>query len=167
MLLLTLPLLAAGVVGAAPTVNPLYDQIFQADTQLFTAAFEACDAAKAAAMTTQDMEFFHDEGGKSASNRADFQHSIATMCDDQRAGVRPRLRRALVKESLQVFPMQQDRALEMGDHRFYQRVGGGPERLTGEARFVHLWRRVEGRWELERVISYDHHGVKEKSGKED
>ena len=160
MALLALSLLAAALVGTGTQSDTLHEQILQADSQLFAAAFDQCDAAKAANMTTQDMEFFHDKGGKSSSNRAEFAHSIATICQDQQSGDRPRLRRAL-QGTPQVFPMQQDRALEIGTHRFYQRSRDGHERVSGEARFVHLWRNVEGDWQLERVISYDHQPLHE------
>jgi hypothetical protein len=30
------------------------------------------------------------------------------------------------------------------------------ERWVGQARFIQVWRRVDGRWLAERVISYDH-----------
>ncbi|WP_111151506.1 DUF4440 domain-containing protein [Stenotrophomonas maltophilia] len=133
MLLLTLPLLAAGLA----------------------AAFEACDADKAAAMTTQDMEFFHDKDGKSASNREDFRRSVANMCSNGRKGGWS-LRRERVESSLQVFPLHDERALEIGDHRFHERGKYGVERWVGQARFIQVWRRVDGRWLAERVISYDH-----------
>ncbi len=86
MLLLTLPLLAAGLAAAPAPSDDLREQIRQADTQLFAAAFEACDADKAAAMTTEDMEFFHDKDGKSASSREDFRRSVANMCSNARKG---------------------------------------------------------------------------------
>ncbi|XQU17221.1 nuclear transport factor 2 family protein [Stenotrophomonas pavanii] len=123
MLLLTLPLLAAGLVAAPAPADTLRAQIRQADTQLFAAAFEACDADKAAAMTTEDMEFFHDKDGKSASNREDFRRSVASLCDSTRKGGW-RLRRERVEPSLQVFPLHDERALEIGDHRFYERGKG-------------------------------------------
>ncbi|MGF6419691.1 ketosteroid isomerase-like protein [Stenotrophomonas sp. AN71] len=155
MLLLTLPLLAAGLAVTPTASDDLREQIRQADTQLFSVAFEACDADKAAAMTTEDMEFFHDKDGKSASNREDFRRSVANMCSNARKGGW-HLRRELVEPSLQVFPLYEGRALEMGDHRFYERDAKGVERWTGQARFIQVWRRVDGRWLAERVISYDH-----------
>ncbi len=150
MLLLTLPLLAAGLPA-----DDLRQQIRQADTQLFAVAFEACDADRAAAMTTEDMEFFHDKDGKSASNREDFRRSVANMCSNAREGGWS-LRRELVEPSLQVFPLRDERALEIGDHRFHERGKDGVERWVGQARFIQVWRRVDGRWLAERVISYDH-----------
>ncbi|MCF3486067.1 DUF4440 domain-containing protein [Stenotrophomonas maltophilia] len=155
MLLLTLPLLAAGLVAAPAPPDDLREQIRQADTQLFAMAFEACDADKAAAMTTEDMEFFHDKDGKSASSREDFRGSVASLCDSTRKGGW-RLRRERVEPSLQVFPLHDERALEIGDHRFYERGKDGVERWVGQARFIQVWRRVDGHWLAERVISYDH-----------
>jgi len=61
-----------------------------------------------------------------------------------------------VESSLQVFPLHDERALETGDHRFYERGKDGVERWTGQARFIQVWRRVDGHWLAERVISYDH-----------
>lgn len=153
MLLLTLPLLAAGLVAAPAPPDDLREQIRQADTQLFAMAFEACDADKAAAMTTEDIEFFHDKDGKSASNREDFRRSVASLCDNARKGGW-RLRRELVDSS--VFPLHDERALEIGDHRFHERGKDGVEHWVGQARFIQVWRRVDGHWLAERVISYDH-----------
>lgn len=155
MLLFTLPLLAAGLAAAPTAPDTLREQIRQADTQLFAAAFEDCDADKAASMTTRDMEFFHDKDGKSASNRDDFRRSVAALCERTRAN-QIRLRRELVESSLQVFPLHDERALEIGDHRFHERDAKGVERWTGQARFIQVWRRVDGQWQVERVISYDH-----------
>lgn len=155
MLLLNLSLFAAGLVAAPPSTNDLREQIRAADTQLFAVAFDACDADKAAAMTTEDMEFFHDKDGKSANSREDFRRSVANLCDNARKGGW-HLRRELVESSLQVFPLHDDRALEIGDHRFHERGADGVERWTGQARFIQVWRRVNGQWQAERVISYDH-----------
>ena len=155
MLLLTLPLLAAGLAAAPAPSDDLREQIRQADAQLFAATFDDCDADKAAAMTTEDMEFFHDKAGKSASKRDDFRRSVAALCESTRVN-HTHLRRELVESSLQVFPLHDDRALEIGDHRFHERDAKGVERWTGQARFIQVWRRVDGRWLAERVISYDH-----------
>jgi hypothetical protein len=49
-------------------------------------------------------------------------------------------------------------ALEIGVHRFYPEDPKLHEPV-GEGRFVELWKKVDHRWLLERVISYDHHPV--------
>lgn len=156
MSLLTLPLLFAAALNVAgPGGDTLQTQIAAADTALFSAAFTECNPAKAAALTTPDLEFFHDKDGKSASSRRDFQASLERVCAHTEGGAWS-MRRELVPGSLQVFPMHDDRALEMGDHHFYERSGQAAERRTGGGRFIILWRKVDGAWLMERVISYDH-----------
>lgn len=102
MLLLTLPLLAAGLAATPNANETLREQIRQADTQLFAAAFDDCDADKAAAMTTEDMEFFHDKAGKSASKRDDFRRSVAALCESTRAN-HTHLRRELMEPRCRCF----------------------------------------------------------------
>jgi len=156
MVLFSLPMLLAGALSAAaPPADGLEAQITAADTALFAAAFVECDPAKAASMTTPDLEFFHDKDGKSASSRADFQASLVRVCAHAADGTWS-MRRELDTASLQVFPMQDDRALELGSHRFFERSGDAAERQVGSGRFVMLWRKVDGQWLMERVISYDH-----------
>jgi hypothetical protein len=29
----------------------------------------------------------------------------------------------------------------------------------GEAKFIHLWQNKEGKWQITRVISFDHHAL--------
>ena len=47
-------------------------------------------------------------------------------------------------------------AMEAGDHLFYERKGGGPEKLAGKARFAMVWKWQDGQWKLSRVLSYAH-----------
>ena len=148
-------LVCSPALASASQSAELQQQIRTADTQLFQYAFQDCNPDKAAAMTTEDMEFFHDKDGKSASNREDFRQSLIRFCEGARQnGVV--LRRELVDASLQVYPLQDDRALEMGEHRFHETGSDGVERWVGQGRFVQVWRRMDGAWKLERVVSYDH-----------
>jgi hypothetical protein len=55
---------------------------------------------------------------------------------------------------MEVFPIHGYGAVEIGVHRFRQ---AGPDgKLTGEAKFIHLWRLKDGAWQITRVISFDH-----------
>jgi hypothetical protein len=125
-----------------------YDELARADSTLFDAAFVTCDAAKVNAMLAPDVEFYHDVNGMQAGDevRAQFER-LAQGC--------PRLKgiqRELVPGTLRVYPMNHYGAVQTGVHRFVQANGDPAE----EARFIHLWKRVDGRWMLARVISYDH-----------
>ncbi|MBS0296223.1 MAG: nuclear transport factor 2 family protein [Proteobacteria bacterium] len=115
-----------------------------------------CDADHLAGMVTDDFEFFHDKDGQSATSGAQFIQGIRAMCERQRTGVDYRARRELIAGSLQVYPINNYGAVELGEHRFYKLEAGGKERLVEVSKFVNLWKRVDGRWRLSRVISYGH-----------
>jgi hypothetical protein len=146
------------VIPAAPASESLVAAITRADAALFDAVFDACDAAKVRALVTDDFEFHHDHGGRIAGSGAQFAARIAEQCAarDEHSVVS---RRELVPDTLAVFPDGEDRAMQTGIHRFYEHVPGKPEQLVGIARFAHVWRREDGVWRAERVLSYDHNGV--------
>jgi len=146
------------LVPAAPASDSLVAAIERADTALFDAVFDACDAAKVRALVTEDFEFHHDHGGRIAGSGAQFAAIIAKQCAarDEHSVVS---RRELVPGTLAVFPDGEDRAMEAGIHRFYEHAPGKPEQLVGIARFAHVWHREDGVWRAERVLSYDHNGV--------
>jgi hypothetical protein len=126
----------------------LYDELLQMDSAVFDASFVSCDHEKANAMFTQDVEFYHDKTG--------FQSGAAVHANTKKLTEScPRARgitRELVAGSLQVFPIKDFGAVQMGEHRFIER---GSSTLT-VAKFVHLWKKDEGKWRLSRVLSFDH-----------
>ena len=59
--------------------------------------------------------------------------------------------RELLKGSIEVYPIPNYGAVQMGAHRFYNhQEKTGPSRFS---KFVHLWHRENGMWKLARVIS--------------
>jgi hypothetical protein len=64
--------------------------------------------------------------------------------------------RKLVPESLKVYPIQDNGAIEVGTHTFYAVKSGAPDRLTETGQFTHYWKQEHGQWKLSRVLSYDH-----------
>lgn len=65
-----------------------------------------------------------------------------------------RVRRELVKGSLEVHPINNYGAVQTGEHRFYLTQKGQKEKLDGVGKFVVLWRKEGGEWRISRVISY-------------
>ena len=47
-------------------------------------------------------------------------------------------------------------AIQVGEHRFYRRLPGKPERLVEIALFTNVWKKSAGAWKVSRVLSYDH-----------
>jgi hypothetical protein len=69
-----------------------------------------------------------------------------------------RWERALLPDTLEVYPLQGYGAVEIGVHRFHH--PGRPEDGVGDAKFVTLWQNKDGAWKVTRVISYNHnHGL--------
>jgi ketosteroid isomerase-like protein len=161
--------LIAAVAQAAPTVKgaaqyhltpgaaqtpEMTAAIAKADADLFDAVFLQCDAAKVAAMTTDDFRFVHDKDGE--SSRAQFVDNFKGHCDRVKTGEDFPARRELVPGSLEVWPINKYGALEIGVHRFYARLPGKPEQLTETGNFLILWKQVDGKWKMAESISYGH-----------
>lgn len=124
----------------------LLQTISAQDTALFSAV-NSCDMAKVESMFAEDVEFYHD--------RADPEYGRKVVVDAIRKNLCGNISRELVPGTLEVYPIQGFGAVEIGVHRFHH-VGTQDRDVIGEAKFIHLWRLKDGRWQITRVISYDH-----------
>lgn len=126
----------------------LYDELAQMDRELFDAAFVSCDQAKFGSLFTGDAEFYHDRTG------ATYGESVKQLRSCPRDNG---VKRTLIEGSLEVYPIKDYGAIQMGRHTFTRDGEPGVE----IARFVHLWRYSEGAWRLARVLSFDHRPMNE------
>ncbi|HSK80348.1 MAG TPA: nuclear transport factor 2 family protein [Thermoanaerobaculia bacterium] len=158
-----LALAAAVFLATGATAQPrsgpavtqeLIDEITEKDRVFFDALFNKCDVETVGAMVTEDFEFYHDKGGMTASSRAQFVDSIREMCERQKTGVDYRARRELVSQ--EVYPLNNYGAVQVGVHRFYQKLEGNGEKLVEIAKFTNLWKKEGDAWRMSRVLSYDH-----------
>lgn len=157
---LCIALIAAGCAHRPPAVpdeadglrsGPLFDELARMDALVFGASFATCDAAKANAIFTDDVEFYHDESGLSVGEQVRENTRRLTASCPASHGVT----RTVVPGSLRVYPIANYGAVQVGVHRFDER-GAATSTL---ARFVHVWRLQDGQWRLARVLSLDHHAV--------
>ncbi len=156
-LLLLLPLLSLLVVPAEAQAQPspapkdeLFRTIAALDAEAFD-AFNSCNLEKFGSFFTEELEFYHDNGG--LTNRT--RQSLVESVKDNICG---KVYRVLVPETLEVYPLHGYGAVEIGVHRFYH-PGRDSTESVGEAKFVHLWQEKDGVWKMTRVISYDHHAL--------
>jgi uncharacterized protein DUF4440 len=148
---------AVGGPKAGPSqTQELYDEIAAMDQKLFAAVFDTCDIVTLATLVTDDFEFFHDKDGLSSTSGAQFVKAIEGTCARQKTGEDYRARRELVAGSMQVYPLNNYGAIEVGRHRFYQLLPGKPEKLVEDSQFTQVWKKDETGWKLARVLSYDH-----------
>lgn len=136
--------------------SELYKTLKSRDSLLFDIGFNTCNMEQSAALLTEDLEFYHDQGG--------ITHSKAEFLEVMNSGIcsgGPYVsRRELVQGSLEVFPLYDNGklygAVQNGTHRFYQRKDQEAEVAGSIARFTHLWLIQEGQWKIKRVLSFDH-----------
>jgi ketosteroid isomerase-like protein len=127
------------------------DDVRSADAA-FWDAFNRCDRAAMGRFFSDDAEFYHDQTGVTRSRGAIVDSLVRGPC-----GTPDRhLRRAVVADSIQVSPVPGFGAVMAGRHIFYAQQGSAPEAAATEARFTAVWQHRQGRWEMTRVVSYDH-----------
>jgi hypothetical protein len=129
-----------------PPSDTLYRQIAKMDSVLFT-AFNNRDMETFKKIFAEDLEFYHDKGGLTdyAYTVQSFKNTIARNDG---------LKRTLVKGSLEVYPIKDYGAIQIGAHTFCHLENGKDD--CGTFKFVHIWKRIGDEWKIVRVVSYDH-----------
>ena len=140
--------LGSTVKGNSPMNRELYDSIAYLDSVFFD-AFNIKNLNKLEALLSTNLEFYHDLGG--VSNYTQNIEAFKTTFKSER-----KVRRELVRESLEVYPINDYGAVETGIHRFYATEKGQQEKLSSEAKFVQVWQKQNGVWKITRIISYGH-----------
>jgi hypothetical protein len=150
--LLALVVLAAPFAHAQsnqglPPTDALYKTVSSLDIALFD-AYNTCNLDKLGSMVAEDLEFYHDKTGLAVGRKPFVDAIKANICG--------KVHRELVSGTLEVYPIKDYGAVEIGVHRFTH--PNDPTSL-GEAKFVTLWQLKDGVWMVTRAISFDHHSV--------
>lgn len=128
-----------------PDDKALYDTIVKLDS-LFFHAYNTCDTALEtyASFFSEDIEFYHDKGGLMTSKN--------DIVDATRRNVCGKVSRELVKGSIEVYPIKDFGAVEIGLHKFHnnEEPAGTPSQA---GRFTIIWKHTNGEWKITRVIS--------------
>ena len=131
-----------------PASKELFAEIVYMDSVMFD-AFNAHDLDKLMSTFDSSLEFYHDIGGVS-----DFQKNKELLGDLFERNKTTGLRRQLVPGSMEVYPIKDYGAIETGLHRFCHEENGKLD--CGTFKFLHIWRKKNGRWKVTCVASYDH-----------
>lgn len=127
--------------------DPLFRTIAALDTAVFD-AFNHCDLEKLGSFFTEDLEFYRGKTGLERSRQSLVEAVKKNICG--------KVTRELVPGTLEVYPMEGYGAVEIGVHRFHH-PGHDDTEPAGEAKFIHLWQNKDGKWQITRVVSFDHH----------
>ena len=137
---------AAQEKKVAPTSTALFNKIANLDSVLFDAFNnQRMDIFKP--MFTNDLEWFQDNEGLLSSETVfkNFGNSFKKEF---------KLSRKLVPGSLEVYPLKNYGAMEIGLHQF-RHIENGKEEV-GTFKFLMIWKQENDIWKISRVVSYNH-----------
>jgi len=131
--------------------SKLYKTLQVNDSIIFDASFNTCNLKQLATLISDDLEFYHDKSGLLVGKDTFIENTKNGLCKSPNV-----LKRELDKNSLEVFPLMKSdgsvyAAIQKGVHYFYENRTKG-----GVAKFTHLWVLQDEKWQLKRVLSYDH-----------
>jgi hypothetical protein len=137
------------------TDSELYKTFQKKDSILFEAGFNNCELDLLADQLTDDLEFYHDQGG--IQDKAAF---LKAMKDNICSSPEQKPIRKLTDGSLKVFPMYSNGilygAIVEGKHEFFIQEPGKELYNTSTALFSGLWILEQNSWKAKRLYSYHH-----------
>lgn len=126
-----------------PSDKELYETIVRYDS-LFFNAYNNCKLEVADSLLSDNLEFYHDQGGLSTSKKNLLEGLKNNICG--------KVTRELKTGSIEVYAIKNFGAIQIGLHRFHNNQEKEPKE-SRFARFVHTWKQENGSWKLTRVIS--------------
>ena len=133
---------ASIVSGQSDANAELYSTIKKLDSTYFT-AYNKCDMDVQAKMYDEDIEFYHDMGGLS-TDKVELLESIEkNICG--------KVTRNLVEGSIEVYPIKDYGAIEIGMHEFYNNQE--PNAESKPSKFIVFWKQTGPEWHISRVVS--------------
>ena len=126
-----------------PVSVELYNIIATMDS-LYFETYNNCDLDKMRSMMSDSIEFYHDRGGLTTSID-DFMLAIKNnICG--------KVIRKAVPGSLEVYPIHDFGAVEIGYHRFFNK--NEPENgFSKPDKYIVIWQYKNGGWKITRVVS--------------
>jgi ketosteroid isomerase-like protein len=125
-----------------PIDHDVYDIIVAKDKEYFD-AYNTCDMNKQASLFSEDLEFFHDKGGLSTSKQEILSSIEKNICH--------KVTRTLIDGSIEVYPIHNYGAIEIGYHKFYNNQE--PNARSKPSKFIMVWKNEGGKWLIAKVIS--------------
>lgn len=128
-----------------PDDEALYHTIVHHDSVFFN-AYNSCNVNldAYAAYFSEDIEFYHDQGGLMTNKEDIINATKKNVCG--------KVTRKLVKGSIEVYPIKDYGAVEIGLHSFHNNTepAGTPSKV---GRFTIIWKKENNNWKITRVVS--------------
>jgi len=128
-----------------PDHQQLYDTIVHLDSAFF-GAYNTCETNldTYASFYSEDIEFYHDQGGLMTSKK--------DIVDATKRNICGKVTRELVKGSIEVYPIKDFGAVEIGLHTFHNNQEPAPKH-SKVGRFTIVWKLENDQWKITKVIS--------------
>ncbi|MBE7178878.1 MAG: nuclear transport factor 2 family protein [Mucilaginibacter polytrichastri] len=110
---------------------------------LYFGTYNTCDLTAMRKMTADDFEFYHDRGGLDTSA----VNYIAAIKNN----ICGKVTRELVPGSIEVYPIANYGAVEIGYHRFINKAEGN--HVSRPGKFIVIWHKTAEGWQMSRVVS--------------
>ena len=137
-----------------------FSQFVELDRLIFEESFNKCNTEVLPPIISTDFEFYHDVAG--VQNKSEFLKAIK---DNICSNPDNKPIRKLAPKSMEIFSLKKDGiiygAIQRGVHEFYIKEKGKKLYKTGIAKFTHLWLLNDEKWQLKRVLSFDHQPASE------
>lgn len=142
---LTSTLFMFGQTDEIPKYKPinadLHAQIVKMDSTFFN-AYNKCDMKTQTKIYNDNIEFFHDKNGLSTSKKDLLIATEKYICN--------KVNRILVKGSIEVYPINNYGAVQIGYHKFHNKVENV---ISAPSKFVIIWKKTQQDWTITKVIS--------------
>ncbi|MDH3609390.1 MAG: nuclear transport factor 2 family protein [Gammaproteobacteria bacterium] len=125
-----------------PINKEIYDIILAKDKEYFD-AYNTCDMKKQESFYSEKLEFFHDKGGLSTSKQDVLASIEKNICG--------KVTRTRIEASIEVYPIKDYGAVEIGYHKFYNNQE--PNAESKPVKFILVWKKEEDKWLISKVIS--------------
>ncbi len=126
-----------------PDSKGLYDTIVKMDSLYFD-TYNNCNLEKMSTLMSDNIEFYHDKGGLSTSKNE--------ILDGIKKNICGKVTRELAKGSIEVYPIHDYGAVEIGYHQFHNNTEP-PGTPSKDSKFIVIWQRKDSAWKMTRVIS--------------
>lgn len=125
-----------------PDDQELYNTIVRQDS-IFFDGYNNCKVDIAEKYFSENLEFYHDKGGLTTSKKDIIESLKKNICG--------KVTRILIPGSIEVYPIANYGAVEIGRHKFFNNQEPNAEQRIGK--FVHVWKKENDGWKITRVIS--------------
>jgi len=110
---------------------------------IFFNAYNHCDLKKQRELLSDTIEFFHDKGGLSTSKNEIIGSIEKNICG--------KVTRTLTKESIEVYPIKDYGAVQIGYHKFFNNQE--PNQKSIPVKFIVIWKKENEQWLMTKIVS--------------